>query len=388
MMQVRCLASLEELTPYAEAWDRLAADVPFRSWTWLSKWWKHYGATPGDPRRRLAVICVFDDAGGLLGVAPWYLDSTAVRGRVLRPLGSGEVCSDYLSVLCQPGREEAVTGALAEYLMGNIRESGGSLRWDLMELDGIDSDDRPMALLAEQLATLGCSFESQSTINCWRIELPTTWDEYFTGLGKHLRRDGKRLDRELLEKNRATLHVINRLDDLPRAMDILVDLHQQRREMLGEKGCFASDRFLAFYLDVAPEMLRRGMAQFYWMEIDGQPAAAEYHLQGGGTLYVYQAGLARQAMQHKPGNLLNLMLVRYAIEHGYRAYDFLRGDEVYKSRFAARPRPSMIYRIVPPVTSARLRHNLWQAGRNVKQWVTGARDEGHGAREEKVASVE
>ena len=87
-------------------------------------------------------------------------------------------------------------------------------------------------------------------------------------------------------------------------------------------------------------------------------------------LYVYQSGMEPDLLEHKPGYLINLMIVRQAIERGYRAYDFLRGDEAYKARFGAQRRPSMELCIVPPRAAAHWRHNLWQAGRSVKKWVT------------------
>jgi CelD/BcsL family acetyltransferase involved in cellulose biosynthesis len=372
-MRVFCLTTLAELAPYADDWERLAAGVPFRSWTWLAHWWRHYGPQSDAEalKTRLATLCVFDDTDALVGIAPWYLDCSAVRGRVLRPLGSGEVCSDYLSVLCQPAREEAVVGALADYLIENAgSDEPDALRWDLLELDGVDAEDRTMSTLAGDLSVAGCSVHRQSRLNCWRLDLPTDWDGYFASLGKHLRRDARRLEREL-RAGRVALHMATRLDELPQAMEILVDLHQRRRKMLGEKGCFASARFTAFYRDVVPELLRRGRVQLYWLEIDGSPAAAEYHLVGNGMLYVYQSGMDPDLLEHKPGNLINLMILRQAIERGYRAYDFLRGDEPYKARFGAQPRPSLELRIVPPRAAAQFRHNLWQAGRNVKQWLTG-----------------
>jgi len=363
---------LAELAPYADDWERLAAGVPFRSWTWLSHWWRHYGPQNAAEKvtTRLATLCVFDDVDALVAIAPWYLDCSAMRGRVLRPLGSGEVCSDYLSVLCQPAREEAVVAALADYLVENALDDGpDALRWDLLKLDGVDSEDRTMSTLVDCLDASGCSVYGRSNSNCWRLELPTDWESYFASLGKHLRRDQRRLERELLSANRATLRMATRLDELPQAMDILVDLHQRRRKMLGEKGCFASARFLGFYRDVVPELLRRGRVQLYWLEIDGKPVAAEYHLVGDGMLYVYQAGIDPDWLEQKPGNLINLMILRQAIERGYRAYDFLRGDEPYKARFGAQPRPSMEFRVVPPRATAQLRHNLWRAGSSVKQWV-------------------
>jgi CelD/BcsL family acetyltransferase involved in cellulose biosynthesis len=227
-----------------------------------------------------------------------------------------------------------------------------------------------MAALVNDLSASGCSIHRQSRLSCWRLDLPTDWDCYVASLGKHLRRDVRCLDRDS-SAGRVALHVATRLDELPRAMEILVDLHQRRRKMLGERGCFASARFTAFHRDVIPELLRRGRVQLYWIEIDGRPAAAEYHLVGDGMLFVYQSGMEPELLVHKPGILINLMILRRAIEQGYWAYDFLRGDEPYKARFGAQSRASLELRIVPPRATARLRHNLWQAGSSVKHWLMG-----------------
>ena len=82
------------------------------------------------------------------------------------------------------------------------------------------------------------------------------------------------------------------------------------------------------------------------------------------------------------------MILRQAIERGYRAYDFLRGDEAYKVRFGARPRPTFGWRIVPPRVAAQVRHNLWLAGNNVKQWIKkrGKVEKEEEEEEEKVIS--
>ncbi len=319
----------------------------------------------------------------LVGVAPWYLDCSAMRGRVLRPLGSGEVCSDYLSVLCQPGREGAVMEALADFLVQNaLDDAPDALHWDLLELDDVDAEDRGVAELVRCLGGSACAVHRRAGASCWRLELPANWESYVASLGKHQRRTVRRLEREALRTDRVKLHVVTRLDELPRAMDILIDLHQRRRRALGEPGCFASNRFLGFFRDVVPELLRRGLVQLYWLELDGKPAAAEYHLAGGGVLYVYQAGVDPDLLVEQPGNLINLMILRRAIERGYRAYDFLRGEETYKVRFGAKARPCVAFRVAAPRAAARLRYNLWLAGNNVKQWMKrGVRGEGRGTRE-------
>src|SRR5208283_326734 len=90
----------DDFVPHAESWDRLARGVPFRSWAWLSSWWRHYGSqSPDDLATRLMVLGALDASGRLAGIAPWYLKRSTAKGWVLRWLGSGEVCSDYASIL-------------------------------------------------------------------------------------------------------------------------------------------------------------------------------------------------------------------------------------------------------------------------------------------------
>ena len=100
-----------------------------------------------------------------------------------------------------------------------------------------------------------------------------------------------------------------------------------------------------------------------------KPLAVEYRLHGDGVMYAYQSGMdtestrppARRNGQHGRDS--------HAIEHGQQAYDFLRGDEEYKSRWRAQPRPMLTVRVVPPLPTARLRHSVWLAGQTVKRWL-------------------
>ena len=391
-MHIHLLKSIDELSPYADAWDRLAAESPFRSWTWLSHWWQSYGSSGDCPNfsgtmpeawsarmglspfrksaAELAVFTVFDESDALVAIAPWYSNHSAAGGRVLRMLGAGEACSDYLSLLIQPGAEEAAIETLAGFLLAPPAEHPyDELHWDLLFLDGVDFEDYAVNRLAGQMSGHGCKVHRRQGLNCWRLDLPASWEDYLKTLSRSYRRQIRRLEDEYFRTGRAVLHTIERIDDLSRAIDLLVDMHQRRRQSLDQAGSFASPRFESFIRGVLPELMRQGRLQFHWLELDGRTAALEYHLAGGGVLYAYQAGVDPDLMEFQPGKLLNLAVIRRAIEQGYRAFDFLRGDEPYKAHFRAAPRPSLELRIVPNRPTARLRHNIWLAGSGVKKWV-------------------
>ncbi len=203
----------------------------------------------------------------------------------------------------------------------------------------------------------------------WRLALPKTWEEFLGLVSKGHRKKLRRADRELFQTGRAVLRTVENCEQLDPAMDVLIDLHQKRRQMLGEPGCFASPRFTAFHREVARRLLLAGQLQLQLLELDGRTVAAEYQLASQGVTYVYQAGIDPQRLADEPGHLITAATVKRAIEQGGRAVDFLRGDEPYKAHFRALARPLLALRVVPNRTTSRLRNNLWLAGRSVKRWL-------------------
>ena len=118
-----------------------------------------------------------------------------------------------------------------------------------------------------------------------------------------------------------------------------------------------------------PQMLASGQLLLSWVTMDGQPLAAEYHLRGGGVVYAYQSGVDPEALKHSPGQLSNMIAIRRAVAQGYRAFDFLRGDEPYKAHWRAKPRATLEIRVAAPRAAAWLRHGVWLAGAGVKEWL-------------------
>jgi len=370
-VQVFCARTFEELTPLAGHWNRLARGVPFRSWAWMSGWWRHYGLSSWGRRRKLSLftLVVLDEAGLPIGIVPWYCRPTASQGRVLRFLGADEVCGDYLSVLCQPGRKEAVTGALADWLTDASGRSPQSSRWDLLELTGVDAEDAVVGHLAAQLSARGHVVHRRPGSGCWRIELPAAWEDYLAILSKSHRKQLRRMERNLLRTGRVAVHFAEHLSELDQAAAILVDLHRRRRQSLGQSGSFASASYLAFHRQVMPELLTAGQLQLSWISLDEKPVAAEYHLASSGVVYAYQSGVDPEALPLSPGRLSHLVAIRRAIEQGYRAFDFLRGDEPYKAHWRGRPRATVEVRVAAARPAAWLRHGIWLAGSSVKQWL-------------------
>jgi CelD/BcsL family acetyltransferase involved in cellulose biosynthesis len=368
-MHVLRYDNLKALAPFAEQWDSLAAGNPFRCWSWATRWWRHYGP---ETRRTLYVVAAHDSSHRLVAMLPCYCEPSTAHGRTLRLLGSGEVCSDYLGLLCQPGQEAVASEAIALWLVEQgVSTHAADQRWDLLRLENIDAQDRATLCLAEQLEQAGAWVHRRPGANCWRVELPTAWDQYLECLSKSHRRQVLRAERRLFQPGHAVLRTAERCDELPAAMDLLERLHQRRRRQLNQPGCFASERFTAFHRDVVGPMLAQGQLQLQWLELDGRAVAAEYQLLGNGLVFAYQAGIDPDVLEVQPGSLITLAVLRRSMELGFRGFDFLRGDEPYKAHWRAAPRPSIEIRVAANRATARLRQRIWLAGARMKRILAG-----------------
>ncbi len=339
-MHVTLHTDFASLDAWSATWNELARGIPFRRWEWVETWWRHYGCDEfGRPRRgfQLFLLAVWAHNGTLIGVAPWYRLAGTSGALAVHFLGDGEVCSDYLSVLCTAGQEEPVASALADWLSAPPTED--TQRWDRLELIGIDATDEAVGRLLENLQAHGNVVHHCPTFNGWRVALPATWDEYLMILSKPHRNRLRRAYRNYFETGRVKVRHAHTPDEIAQAFAILIQLHQGRWKFRGQPGCFASSTFEAFHREISARLMSVGRAAVNWLELDGRPLAAEYQLIGDDITFAYQSGIDTGRLDDKPGHLANMASLKRAIEQGQYAYDFLRGDEPYKAHWRAAPRP-------------------------------------------------
>ena len=350
----------EKLSALKPEWDALAGENPFLSWDWAETWWRHYQS----PQTKLFTLAVRDDAHRLVGIAPWILRNSLSRGRVIRFIGSNEVCGDRLRILTQLGYERSVMQEISNWLATDARRE-----WDLVELTGVEQSNADIGTLTNLLGSRGNQIHVQQDLNCWKIELPSSWEDYLMTLFRSRRNRTRRMLKNVVDAGLGEQCVATSPEEFELGFDVLIDLHQKRRNELGEPGCFASDRYHSFHYEFAARMLRQNRLRLCWLELAGRPAAVEYSILGTETIYNYQSGFEPALAAEHPGWLNLAMTLRWAIGAGFKSFDMLRGDESYKASFGARPDRLVQVRIVGHQNSARLRHAAWCTQAKFKRWA-------------------
>jgi len=320
---VRERARLERLEDeYRALLNQCAATTVFVTWEWLITWLDIFGHTC-EP----FVICVRDDRGLLVGVAPFKIASRrryGIRVRQLEFIGTGEAVSpDRLDFVVHRGCDEWAAAQLIEAML-NARGS-----WDVLALTSVAPDALCRGVLA---ASAGSHARELPDRVCPYIQLPSRWEDCEARLGKSFNRHLKRGARRLFTELGVVFELLTNPsdEDIDCAIADLGQLHQDRMEHTNRGGNFRKTDYYAFHLAFAKRLATRGGLVLAFLKHQDRRIAARYGFLHNGTYYAYQSGFDREYERHSPSTVLLSCLIRHFIESGIREFDFLRGAQPHK----------------------------------------------------------
>ena len=372
-MKLELITDFENLKLRRRAWDRVAGAFPFHRWAWLGNWFQHLGSefeplvlvAHGEPNTPLPENVPVERREHWAGIAPLCIEKTSL-GKKVRFWGSGHACTDYMGLITRESDHQAFTFAVADWLRDQTQPGGRLESIDMVELEG-HSDHPDNRVLLEAMESNGFRPHQIELEGCWVVDLPADWPTLNQRFSKSMRRKTKKAVQRLADENTSIRD--SRDLGIETLWPAFVELHQRRRESLGQPGCFSDSRFETFLYSAILELNEEHRADLKVIDFEGQPLAAMLLVNDVRTRYMYQSGVDTSRMQLEPGYQSVLSSIEASIEDGFEHFDFLRGDEPYKSRWNTTRVPILRTRWVPRKLKSLVKHNLWVAGRTVKGYL-------------------
>jgi CelD/BcsL family acetyltransferase involved in cellulose biosynthesis len=289
-----------------QRWETEAFDLkpvapfagPFVGREFLRTWWEHRGS--GD-------LQLVEGDGGLV---PLYLSEGSVRF-----VGETNL-TDYHSPL-----GEGTAALVTEYVA--TLEDGVGIEFDSLSAEAAD-------VVAAGLAGAGVQAKAVQHEIAAVLRLPDTYEDWLAGLDRRHRHEVRRKERRF--EAAAGRVLLTR----PSGTDAVARFAALHRMAGGTKGSFMTDDMEAFFaalhrdagavIDVLPGR-------------DDAPVAAAFGFEDDEAYYLYNTAYDPAASEISAGIVLLTTLIRRAIKAGKGTFDFLKGDEAYKSRHGALPRP-------------------------------------------------
>jgi CelD/BcsL family acetyltransferase involved in cellulose biosynthesis len=317
-INLREIQSLTDMSTAREAWTRLVFSVrdttPFQSWEW------NFGlASFEDRRSRLRIVIAENSKGEVVGVAPFLIHSNGLPGlSVLEFIGSR--ASDYLDLVALETYKESFIHHVLDWVERNTE-------WNILNFRNLRRES------VESICRNG-EFEVRPCGVCQYANLPTTFSEYERKvLQKRLRKTIHSHVKCLDGEKRLAFSTLRTDADVTNALDVFFELHQRRQRSKGERGRFFSQRSRQVFREMSLALSQAGYVRFGILWIDGKAAACSYNFRLRDREYLYAGGMEPSLAGYSPGSLLDHWMIKEAIKEGVRVYDFMGGNESYKSRW-------------------------------------------------------
>ena len=321
---IESVSSEEGLSALEADWNRLSeiANHPnvFMTYGWFRAWTKQ-AVEEGHSSRFLPYVLVMKDGVTVVGIAPW-VQRIASRFFPVRKLAFSTHHADYNDLLLGADSEDCV-GVLMGFLARTVK------RWDIADLRDLRFTGEDTAHVESALTRAGLFYRILPEHDgCPYLPINGDVASLMNRLSGHIRRTlSKRKERATDEGIR--LRIIENPQREPKLLATLVALDRQKHLHR------ASPKFVGAYPEVFQSLFDalgpRGWLYVALLEQRDHPVAFQFGFRCGGKLWDYTKAYDRSFSRFAPGILLVHALLEYGFALGYNEYDFLRGEELYKT---------------------------------------------------------
>jgi CelD/BcsL family acetyltransferase involved in cellulose biosynthesis len=315
------LRSIEE--EWKEVFRRTRCDNTFLSFEWMSEWWNHLGQD-----HQLFVVTVRDEKGHLAALAPLYISSGPLRIRRLGFLGDRLVGSDYLDIIVDDTFMPTAIVCVCRLILEHRRE------WDYLELSDIRADSIAATVFRTTLESCGMTPRALFSSMCPYVRLPETPEVFAANLDPVLRQNMKRRSRALSREGSVEFCTIRDAREIESAFDDLLRLHQARFGVRGCESAFLDPRVRAFHRGTLKSLSQAGCVRIRLLKLQGRTIAVLYGFSIRQKLLSYQCGIDPSYSRFGVGKLLISFALEDEIRNHGSEFDFLRGNEPYKTDWA------------------------------------------------------
>ena len=288
---------------------RLDWEPIFISPVWLEVWWNVFG---GD--RELYLVSMRED-NTIAGIAPLMIeDGTASI------IGSTDVC-DYLDFFIDPDKSQVFFDTLLE----NLKHKGVKL----LNLESLRPDSKVLTSLTNVALCRGCEATLTPCDVTLEMELPDSWDDYLMTLNSKQRHEVRRKLRRLEEAGEYEYRSVSDSASVVGELDTFLKMFTESRD---DKADFLTDERELFFRSMTESMSSAGILKLGILEIETIPAAMIMYFDYNNSIYLYNSGFEKEYVSLSVGLLSKVLCIKDSIESGKKVFDFLKGNEVYKSR--------------------------------------------------------
>ncbi len=355
-VEVELIDSYSGFSKLEPFWNKVleASEEPsiFLSYEWLSNWWR----VSGKENRILTLIA--KEGGEIIGLAPLMITRKNALFLWAKTLEfAAAPVSDYQDfIIVRNGRE--VIQAFIRTLFEHSR------LWNYFYIRSIREDSKNLNLLREILSERRLAFRLDEYSRAYFLPLKGSWEEQYKALKRNAKSDVRRRINRLEREGALSYFSIRSKEDIDRFLPVLFDQPTKRwMEKYGVRSRFYDERFEGFIRNIVETARVKGFLDFTGLRLDDNVIALHIGLSHHFKYYYFIPTFDLAYRDFSPGKVLIYHMLKTQSENRVTEFDFLRGEEDYKSGWSEQYRE--LFRLYASSNTAK--------GRLILFWMASAR---------------
>lgn len=310
-------------------WERLSRSVErpnvFTSYDWFKAWYMQFAKERSWSLRPNVVVLRRD--GVVRGIVPLLASVTRKFGVSLSRFHFAWQSNawDYNDLLVGddlPGQIAAV----AQYLRTDAQA------WDYIDLRELRDNGDAVAHIEAALEESGLSYRTfPEEARCPYMPIECAWGETMRNHSRFTRREFRKFAKRAQEGFRT--RVIDDPSDEPELLERMISVEAQKHV-----GGELSTPFLGRYAEVFKSLFEtlgpKGWISVVVLEREDRLVAWQLLYRCGKKLWGYMTAYDHAYADLSPGTILISAVIDYGFANGFEEFDFLKGEESYKLRWA------------------------------------------------------
>lgn len=341
------LRPIEDPNALAVSWSDLEtrSDCPFfLTWDWIGTW---LSTTPGLSPLLLTVR----DCSHVVGLAVFQPARQRRRFRNARSLllhRTGDPATDiitieYNDVLTDRLYRDRIMRSVLPFLESTKLPTQKFGDWDEIHV-AMATEEIAQRARDANLMTLEMAHKPS-----WFVDLEAvrrSGKSYIETLSGNTRHQIRRALRLYQEQGPVTARAAGSTEEAMGFFEEFGKLHQATWTSRGQPGGFSNPYFVAFHRALLNRCIPRGTAELVRVAAGDNVIGQVYNFVHDGHVYAYQTGFAySDDAKLKPGLVSHCLCIERHLTGGAQVYDFMAGDNRYKSNLGSRG-PDMMHHIL------------------------------------------
>ena len=323
-VEVELLNSYSGFSKLEPFWNKVleASGEPsiFLSFEWLSNWWRVSG------KENEILTLIAREEGEIIGLAPLMITRKNALFLWARTLEfAAAPVSDYQDFIIVRNRREVIRAFIRTMLEH-------SRLWSYFYIRSIREDSENLSLLREVLSEERLAFRLEEYSMAYFLPLKGSWEEQYGSLKRNAKSDVRRRINRLEREGDLTYFSIRTKEDIDLFLPVLFDQHKKRwMEKYGVRSRFYDERFEKFVRLIVETGREKGFLDFTGLRLNDDVIALHVGLSYHSKFYYYIPTFDLAFRDFSPGKVLIYHMLKTQSENHVAEFDFLRGEEDYKS---------------------------------------------------------